>query len=140
MRPILSRLSEIYNRHARVSFASSGTGAPSESAGWRERAIRETTLVRRVLRGAQSGGAAAAGPADTVHALEVGTVRELLLTRHFLDSQPSAADNVLTLARAAGIATTVLAGVGAFELDMVAGGVGALLRRPLNAVGVHAHV
>ena len=129
MRPFLSTLSEIYNRRTRVSFAAA-PAVTAEPAASRDRAIREASLVRRVLRGAQSGGSGATGAAATIRALEAGTVRTLIMTRRFVDTQPGAAANVRALARAVGIEPTILSGVGAFELDMVAGGLGALLQRP----------
>lgn len=138
MRPILSTLSEIHNRRSRVSFPAAAAPLVVEPGASRERAIREASLVRRVLRGAKSGGAGAAGAAATIRALEAGTVRTLFMTRRFRDTQPAAAANVDLLARAIGIEPTILCGVGAFELDMVAGGVGALLQRPANAIAAHA--
>lgn len=131
MRPILSTLSEIYNRRSRAGFTSTAATAPEPGLS-RERAIREASLVRRVLRAAQIGGPGAAGAPATVRALETGTVRTLLMTRRFVDTQPASASNVRALARAIGVEPTILSGVGAFELDIVAGGVGALLQRSAN--------
>ena len=136
MRAVLSTLSAFYNRRPRATSATPAPAAPpplgpepAEAGDRLGRAVREASLARRALRGARSGAGGASGPAATMRALEAATVRELLVTARFLDSQPRAATNVIELARAIGATITVLSGVGAFELDPVAGGVGALLHR-----------
>lgn len=49
------------------------------------------------------------------------------MTRRFIELHPGAAAKVAQLATACGLKPTTLTGVAAFELDLVGGGVGALL-------------
>ena len=99
-------------------------GAPHDS--WR--AILESQLVRRVIRGARLWDSARLGEGDTLAVLERGFVSEVLETRRFVENHPAVARRINDVASARGTCVTVIAGIAAFELDFVADGVGALLR------------
>ena len=92
------------------------------------RAILESQLVRRVIRGARLWDSGRLGEGDTLAALERGRVSEVVQTRRFLENHPAAARRINDVAAARGTRVTVIAGIAAFELDFVADGVGALLR------------
>jgi hypothetical protein len=61
--------------------------------------------------------------------LEQGTVNELLITPRFVELDPNAAARATQLAAKYGARATTITGLAAFELDLAAGGIGAILRR-----------
>jgi len=66
---------------------------------------------------------------QTMAALQHGAVRHLLLTPRFVETRSSVSLAASRLAAATGAGTTVVAGVAAFELDLAANGIGAVLQR-----------
>ena len=62
-------------------------------------------------------------------ALEQGAVSELLVTPRFVELDPAAAARATQLAAEYGAKSTTISGLAAFELDLAAGGIGAILRR-----------
>jgi stalled ribosome rescue protein Dom34 len=105
-------------------------GTPSRDA-WRMRALREASIVRRVLRGLDIAGSSTVGETDTMAALERSAVNELLITRRFTERRPSASTVARGLAAFGGVRTTIVTGVAALELDLAGDGIGAVLRRSL---------
>lgn len=105
---------------------------------WRSRALREAAMVRRVLRGAHDGHSCVAAEASTIDALELGTVDELLLTPRFIDLHGDSSRRAIELARAQGAGISTLSGSAAFELDLLADGVGAVLRRSSSTPAIAA--
>ncbi len=102
----------------------------TESIAWHGRALREATLVRRLVRIAGLGGSGVLGATGTIDALQKGAISELLLTPRFVEMNPGLALRTAQLGAASGARTTTIAGLAAFELDFAAGGIGAVLRRP----------
>jgi hypothetical protein len=123
-------LAESSKRRRRQFAAFTST---STSAAWHARALREASTVRRLLRGARAGGAGVIGEKLTIDALQHGTVRELLLTRRFVELHPGAFVRATQCAAAHGVRTTTITGLAAFELDLAATGIAALLRRAPRA-------
>lgn len=105
----------------------------STNAAWRERALREASTVRRLLRGVGERSAGVLGEKLTIDALEHGRVRELLLTRRFVEVHPRVAVRAMQLAALQGVRMTMITGLAAFELDLAATGIAALLRRAPRA-------
>lgn len=106
-------------RSERISFVGSSHNS------WR--AISESQLVRRIIRGAHLWDSGRLGEADTLGALERGRVGEIVETRRFLENHPAAARRINDLAAASGVQVRTIVGIAAFELDFVAEGVGAIL-------------
>lgn len=112
----------------RSSYIATGAGLANLDA-WRMRALRHATAVRRMLRSAGVTDTSAVGEAPTLDALKSGMAEELLLTTRFIDMNPDLSATALELARQRSIRVTMVTGVAALELDLVAGGIGAVLRR-----------
>ena len=102
---------------------------PQATAAWHARVLREATLVRRLRRVARLGGAGVLGATRTLDALERGTITELLLTPRFVELNPGLALRAAQRATALGAPTTTITGLAALELDLAAGGIGAVLSR-----------
>lgn len=111
-------------RRPLVSVASASIGE-----AWHTRALREATTVRRLLRGTRVGRSGVIGETRTIDALERGAVTELLLTPRFAELRPGASLRATQLAAMQGARTTRVTGLAAFELDLAAEGIGAVLRR-----------
>jgi hypothetical protein len=89
-----------------------------------DRAIRELARVRCALRDARQG---ASGLVSVARALHGGSARQIMITTRFLELEPGPAMALLQAATDQGVATVVVNGAGALELDVRGGGVGALL-------------
>ena len=92
----------------------------------RERAAREAAVVRNALSG--SGAGSALGQILTMASLDRGTVRELLLTPRFIETNPGAAISACRSSHQCGAAVTMVHGAAALHLDLIADGIGAALR------------
>jgi hypothetical protein len=103
----------------------------------RERALRQAAVVRNALSGLGTG---ALGQVRTMVSLDRGEVRELLLTRRFIETNPGAAISACHSGHRCGAAITVVHGAAALHLDLIADGIGAALRhrppRRLTAVQI----
>jgi stalled ribosome rescue protein Dom34 len=64
-----------------------------------------------------------------MEALERGAVAELLITPRYIDLHDEESAKAMRLGRATGARLSILSGAAAFELDLVTGGIGAILRR-----------
>lgn len=93
------------------------------------RALREVSLVRRAIRGARAHTNGVVGRSSTIDALQQGAVSELLITRRFIEIEPVHAAKAVEFAADRHVPTTMISGVAALELDLVTGGIGALLSR-----------
>jgi hypothetical protein len=93
------------------------------------RSQTSATIVAQLPGGARPGGAAVIGAMRTIDALEHDMIRELLLTRRFVELNPDLAMKAAYLGSAHGVRTTTITGLAALELDLAGGGIGAVLRR-----------
>lgn len=112
-----------------LPYAHSDVETSEAFEAWHSRALRDTATVRRALRGAHAGHFGVVAITPTMDALEHGAVEELLITPRFIDSNSDASAKALQLAGKSSARVSVLSGAAAFELDLVAGGIGAILRR-----------
>ena len=102
------------------------------------RVLREASLIRRLLRRKHAVETSVVGETATVDALERGAVDELLLTPRFAELRPAASVRAIQLAATHGVRTTNITGLAAFELDLAADGIGAVLRRsPCGSPPMH---
>jgi hypothetical protein len=113
----------------RLGYVTTSAAGDSELDAWRQRALRQATTVRRVLRSAGVMGTSTSSTVPTLDALQAGTVEELLLTPRFIEMNPEVSATALRLARDGHAQVSTVTGAAAFELDLVAGGIGAMLRR-----------
>ena len=110
---------------------------PSALVVGRERVLREAAVLR-VVSGPGTGSVI--GQVRTMALLDRGTVRELLLTPRFIETNPGTAISACRSSHRCGAAITVVHGAAALHLDLIADGIGALLRhdppRRLTAVQI----
>jgi hypothetical protein len=123
----------------RLSYVNIDATDSDSRQAWRSRALYEAATVRRALRAEGSNATGVSTPAMTIEALECGAVAELLVTPRYIDVHPEDSTKAMRLGRACGARLSVLSGSAAFELDLVAGGIGAILRRSSSPCAVDAH-
>ena len=99
-------------------------------SSWHARAIRDATVVRRVVRNSSIGGRGVVGIAGTTVALQQNTIQQVLLTPRFRERHPQVADLVDELARSKRFTTHVVSGAAALNLDLIGDGIAAILLRP----------
>jgi hypothetical protein len=121
----------------RFHWLADRAGTPARET-WRVRALRDVGTVRRMLRGAGTSRtalspASALGENNAMAALQRGEVAQLLMTRRFIETRSSSSVAASQLAAASAVCINVVAGVAAFELDLAANGIGAVLQRPSRA-------
>ena len=121
----------------RFHWLADRAGTPARET-WRVRALRDVGTVRRMLRGAHTSRTGASltsalGESNAMAALQRGEVAQLVMTPRFIETRSSTSIAASRLAAANGVRINVVAGVAAFELDLAANGIGAVLQRPSRA-------
>jgi len=91
-----------------------------------ERALREAAAVRNALH--TPNRRSALGQAHTMASLDRGAVRELLLTPRFIEMNPGAAITACRSSSNCGARVTVVHGVAALHLDVIADGIAVIPR------------
>jgi hypothetical protein len=123
-------------RGRRIRYVANRSLAQANMDEWRGRALREHALVRRASRGVQEGSAAlAAGP--TIDALERDSIGTLLITARFIELHPHLWARACQLTATHRARVIKVTGAAAFELDFMAGGIGAILRRSTALRSAH---
>lgn len=122
---LLKRLLRMMRNRHEPRATESDADVPALVAG-REMTAREAAAVRNALRG--SGAGSALGQVLTMASLDRGTVRELLLTPRFIEMNPGAAISACRGSHECGAAVTMVHGVAALHLDLIADGIAAALR------------
>lgn len=94
---------------------------------------RQTELMDQVQEQAYSRGNGSLGGAETVKALDAGSVDILILSRGFVDANPDYADSCVAKAFEQGADVRVFGSVPSERLDEMGGGIGARLRFRLES-------
>lgn len=95
---------------------------------------RQASLLDQVMEQAYSRGTGCLGGAETVQALDAGSVDILILSRGFVEASPDYADRCVAKAFEQGADVRVFGSLASGRLDEVGGGIGARLRFRVSGV------